>query len=863
MMTLSVALAAALSAAPTASDASAIGHPADTMRAVASPVDAPAGTRFRATIRRTASGVAHIEATDLAGLGFGEGYAQAEDHLCTIADQVVRARGERAKYFGRGENDAHLNSDIAVRAVRIHEGAVELLAAEPPEIQGWVEGFAAGYNRYLAETGADAVSGWCRGEPWVRPISAADIPTIQRLNFGIVSAPALFAGVTPPAEATRSGAASASDPADTAASLDFDLLVSPPGASNGWALGREMTESGRGMLLAQPHYAWIGSNRFWEKHLRIPGELDVYGMHLIGHPGVIIGFNEFVAWTHTVPTGSNYTLYAVDLVPDQPTRYRYGDEERDMASREVAIEVRGEPEPIRRTLWSTHHGPLVANGPVRWTAERAYALRDANADNGAVLRHVLSTGRAGSMQAFQNAHGEHQGLPWLNTIAASADGVAWYADGSVRPHVGPAALAEWRERRETDPVTAQLWQGGVVLLDGSDPAADWVNDPDARRPGVVPFREAPQLERADYVFNANDSYWLVHADTLLEAGISPLYGRARAALSVRSRSNVLHVTNATPDLPAGEDGRFNLREMQEAALGNRSLTGDMLVPDLVARCRATPSVSLDGEAVDLTEACDVLAGWDRRFDLDSRGALLFREWIGRYEPQELLRGGTLFAVDFDPGDPVRTPHTLAPGPLALENLAKAVALLAARDIPLDTSLDELQYAPSKLPTRMPVHGGENHWEGVLNMVLFRTAPTTLEPIELAPPVEGSRFLTEAGYPVLHGTSFLMALEFTDDGPRAEAILTYGQSGAPESEHFTDQTEMFSRKEWRPVLFRPEDVAAGTVREYTVVAERPAAGLDGARKHAAGSPWPAASGPNGTAWTWAPRTPGTGPGTWAP
>jgi acyl-homoserine-lactone acylase len=67
----------------------------------------------------------------------------------------------------------------------------------------------------------------------------------------------------------------------------------------------------------------------------------------------------------------------------------------------------------------------------------------------------------------------------------------------------------------------------------------------------------------------------------------------------------------------------------------------------------------------------------------------------------------------------------------------------------------------------------------------------------------------------------MALGFTDDGPRAEAILTYGQSGDPTSEHFTDQTERFSRKEWRPILFRPEDVAAGTRREYTVFGAGPA------------------------------------------
>ena len=44
---------------------------------------------YEATIRRTAHGVAHIAADDLGSLGFGQGYAFAEDHLCTLADQFV------------------------------------------------------------------------------------------------------------------------------------------------------------------------------------------------------------------------------------------------------------------------------------------------------------------------------------------------------------------------------------------------------------------------------------------------------------------------------------------------------------------------------------------------------------------------------------------------------------------------------------------------------------------------------------------------------------------------------------------------------------------------------------------------------
>jgi acyl-homoserine-lactone acylase len=240
------------------------------------------------------------------------------------------------------------------------------------------------------------------------------------------------------------------------------------------------------------------------------------------------------------------------------------------------------------------------------------------------------------------------------------------------------------------------------------------------------------------------------------------------------------------------------------------LTADLLVPELVARCKANPSVTVDGGKVDLSRACIVLAEWDRRFDLESRGAVLFREWLGHYGGQDLGNRGRLFAVAFGPIDPLGTPRGLAPGALAVENLARTIRLLDNRRISVGASLADLQYAPSKSPRRIAIHGGTEP-EGVLNQARPRDAG--------GPAVEGSRRLTEAGYPVAGGSSFVMALEYTNDGPRAMAILTYSQSDNPDSEHFADQTELFSKKQWRPILFTAQAIAADTKRDYEVSAAR--------------------------------------------
>ena len=42
-------------------------------------------------------------------------------------------------------------------------------------------------------------------------------------------------------------------------------------------------------------------------------------------------------------------------------------------------------------------------------------------------------------------------------------------------------------------------------------------------------------------------------------------------------------------------------------------------------------------------------------------------------------------------------------------------------------------------------------------------------------------------------------------PEGKVLLTYSQSEDPTSDAFGDQTRMFSEKQWRPILFRDEDI----------------------------------------------------------
>lgn len=753
---------------------------------------------YEAEIRRTSHGIPHITAKNYGSLGFGEGYAFAQDHLCSLADQVVRVRAQRARYFGPGEKNRHLASDVTFAALGVMDQAKEIYRTMSKDSRGMIEGYVAGYNTYLREKGAIGVTGWCQSQDWVFEITPVDVIAYgQAIVITTTNFADMIASATPPKSEVAS-----------VAGVDMPNFEQ---ASNGWAIGSARSEGGRGMLVANPHYPWVGSNRFWEKHLTIPGQLNVYGVGLLGSPGVSIGFNEAVAWTHTVSAGKRFTLYTLDLVPGNPTRYLYDGKEREMTSKVATIDVKqndGTLKKVEHRVFFSHYGPIVNLAGLEWTAKRAVTVRDANAGNFLLSELRMAMNAARNLDEFKRAHERFNAMPWINTIAASSDGRAWYADTSATPYLTKAAIAAFQKRIETDDIARTVWQRGTVLLDGSNSLYEWAND-SSTRPGVIPSSQMPQLERNDYVFNANDSYWLAHPRQLL-TGFSPLQGGEATPRSLRTRMNVVVLDDTSPRGASGKDGKFSLAELSAAAFNNRSMAAELLKAEVVERCRAAGTITIDGQAIDLRPACKVLADWDGRYELESAGPVLWREFMTLYLPPDLQRAGNLFKHTFDPSQPVTTPFGLADAKSgndqALINLGRAVRLLQTAGIAIETPLGKLQYS-DKSGGRIPIHGGDGTYEGITNFVNFAPNQTTLEPLSNPAGVPGSRMLTKEGYLINRGSSFIMALEYTDSGPRAVALLTYSQSGDPKSPQFYDQTELFSAKKWRRILFTEKEIAA--------------------------------------------------------
>ena len=763
------------------------------------------GEVYTATIVRTEFGIPHVTAEDWGSLGFGTGYAYAQDNLCVLMQEIVHANGESLRWFG--EEDGSLADDLIYRFYATDEFIEdEFLAASSDDLIRLARGYAAGFNRYLEETGVDnlpeGVEG-CRGEPWVRPITEVDLVKVYRkliLRAGVgATAPLILAAEAP----TQSLAVL--EPVQSSP-FNLDALGLPPPTemgSNAYAIGSNASKNGRGVLLSNTHFPWFGPLRWYIQHLTIPGELNVMGAALQGLPIVNVGFNENIAWSHTVSIGQRFTFYDLTLVDGNPMQYIYDGETRDIETHDVTIQVMledGTVEDRIEQIYTSHYGPIVDLGPLNeavggWPTAisgTVVALRDANIDNTRALEQWTAIDQSNSITELEAALGI-LGVPWVNTIATDRDGNAYYGDVGAFPNVTQEKLDAC-----IDTAIGVLVQGttGRTVLNGSRSECEWGNDEGAPD-GLFGPQSLPRLVSADYTANSNGSYWLSNPDELLE-GFSPIMGGERIEQTLRTRQAFVQAE----DRIAGADGLgqpgFDVALMQQVMFGNRNLAAELALEDVVTLCNAVPDWSVySNNPTEAESACSVLGSWDGLFNTDSVGPMLWNEFWRRVDDTN-----GLWAVEFDPDDPVRTPRELNDQDEGVSEavrvaLGEGVDFMVDQNIPLDRPWGEVQFRLVG-DERIPIHGGSGRF-------MFSVISANL--IE-----------DEAGgyFDPRSGNSYIMVAGF-NEGPCPDvfAVQTYSQSSNPESPHFADMTRLYSQEGWNDMPFCEADIEATKVSEMVI------------------------------------------------
>jgi acyl-homoserine-lactone acylase len=783
----------------------------------------PADGVYEATITRTAFGIPHILAEDYGSLGFGQGYGAAQDVGCSIAEVVVTGRAERSKWFGPDERytdqvtlDAtNLEVDTLFGDI-INQGTVEALVesddpgvAPSAEVKAMIEGYIAGYNAWLEDVGGpDGIDDpACAGQEWVTPATPMD------LYRGIYAANLLasagvfvseIASATPPTEDGDLGlpvgaAAPAAEPRfapvpdvlPTVEELDAALGrgESLPFGSNGTALGSATTDTGRGMVLGNPHFPWQGRYRFTQTQLTIPGVYDVRGGMLHGSPVVNIGWTDHVAWTHTVSTAFRFTPYEYRLLG--PTTYLSSGGPKELERREVEVEL-PDGSVVTEDLYATDEG-YVLDAPsilLGWTPFSVWAIRDANAEHLKTLDVFHEMAKARTVEELAEAQIGTMGIPWVNTMAADRDGTALYADNSVVPHV-----TDEMAQRCLTPVGRALFQlVGLPGLDGTRAQGDcaWGSDEDAPRDGIFGEANLPDVTTDSWVVNANDSYWLPNPELPL-TGFARIIGCEECLRSLRTRMVYRYVL----DRLDGSDGLGGADEFTHDQLMRIQTENRVYGAELAREDDDLQDVCAAADVP--TAACDALAGWDGRTDVDSRGAILFREFFTR-------GGAQTWEVPFDADDPVNTPRDLEESDDAVIAAFEAgVARLDDAGVAYDAPLGSQQKAGDDGAGDISVHGGFGS-TGNANVIAIRN-PTAN---------------TDVLYPISYGSSHIQAVAFDDDGVEGCTILTYGQSYDPTSDFHDDQTRLWEGEEWVCWPRTQADITAEAI-ETTVVRRAVAGG----------------------------------------
>jgi acyl-homoserine-lactone acylase len=516
-----------------------------------------------------------------------------------------------------------------------------------------------------------------------------------------------------------------------------------------------------------------------------------------------------------VSVANRFSLYELKLNPDDPLQYEYDGEFRDIVPVDVTIDVKladGTLEPRSFTFYESHFGPIINLKSVSSLLDgwplfngSVLAFRDANILTGIRgIEQWIQKGKATSLDEYIDALATI-GNPVFHELAADRNGEAYYGELSAIPFITEEQLDSC-VNGIIGPLLAQATTNVIISLDGSSSACEWGVDPEAPEgSNLYGPSSLPQLRTRDYVGNSNNSYWLSNPNQPLEGfpTIMGPVGYEGQQQFLRTRIGHLMVEErkqATDGL--SETPLFDMETLKGLMYANRVYGAEVVLDDVLAFCN-------EQGAVDDPQACEVLAAWDRKVDLDSRGAQVFVEFwrtirnrLGN-DFQNVVDSDEFWLVDFDPEDPLNTPSGIdlsveANRTLLSEALFEASFNLEANGVPLDARWGDVQYL-ERNNENVPIHGGPGPM-GVYGAI--------------------SVDLSEGGYVnPRSGNSYIQAVTWDEsECPIADVILVPSQSTNPESPHFADQTKLYSDKQWVRFPFCEEDISAAQIGETLLLQE---------------------------------------------
>jgi penicillin amidase len=453
-------------------------------RVVVSGIEAPL------RIVRDERGIPHVFAAHEADAYFGLGYVHAQDRLWQLELDRRLASGQLAEIFGA---DA-LPRDRLFRTLGLRRAAEQNLAHLDPLTRDLVDAYVRGVNAAAAEqrplppefallgitpaawTAVDSLV-WLKMMAWMLSMNVDSELWRWRLSKQLdpgqiaefltpypgESPIVLEVPVVPLDPAGRTGRVQPPRGIDSLRAVRREGL-----GSNNWVVAGGRTSSGKPLLANDPHLGLTSPSIWYLAHLSAPG-LDVIGGTMPSLPGVILGRNDFVAWSFTNTGSDTQDLFLERLVPGDPSRYSTPDGPATFEVVREVIRVKGAPDEVLDVRVS-RHGPVISGvyEPAAGLTPPGYVLAlgwTALAAGDDTPRFAAAAARARSAAEFSEAARHFQAPPQNMVYADTAGAIGFVAAGRM-------------------PV-----RGSENSLRGLLPAPGWLREFDWQ--GFIPFELLP------------------------------------------------------------------------------------------------------------------------------------------------------------------------------------------------------------------------------------------------------------------------------------------------------------------------------------------------------------------------------------
>lgn len=524
--------------------------------------------------------------------------------------------------------------------------------------------------------------------------------------------------------------------------------------SNGFAIAPSKSASGNAMLYINPHVTFYFRP---EVHMVSEEGLNTYGAVTWGQFFVYQGFNEHCGWMHTSSEADVSDLYEETIVKNKEGIFYSHDKIlKPITTQSTSISYKTNAGIAKKDfkIYKTHHGPIMAMQNDKWIS-----MQSNNRSLNGLIQSWSRT-KVKSFAEFKSTMDLKSNIS-NNTVYADDQGNIAYWHGNFMP----------KRDQNYD------WSNAV---DGSTSATDW--------------KGLHTVEETVHLYNPTNG-WLqnCNATPFTVSGIGSILKKKYPIYMAPDPENFRGI-NAVRVL-ASKD-KYDLNGLIGAGYDTYMAAFDVLLPSLFSASRT--AIANDSKP-DINKAIQLLSEWDRKTAVNSIAATVAIHWAERVVPY--LTKGKKGLIDL----PFELPRLLKEMPDATK---------------INFLIETLKKLKNDFGTWEVAWGDVNRFQRIDNTMkpayddnqpsissAFASSAWGTLPSFNSRTYFGSK--KRYGY---GGNSFVCAVEFGKK-VKAKSLLAGGESGDSKSKHFTDQAEMYSKGQFKDVLFYKEDILKNMEEQY--------------------------------------------------